>query len=64
MVLREAWLRWCMTDSVRQVALIRPGFRRPTFPPGEGSAYAVQLCKVVPPKKAFPEGEGGREADE
>ena len=38
--------------------------RRPTFPPGEGSVNAVQLCRVVPPKKAFPEGEGGCEADE
>ena len=40
---------------------------RPTFPLGEGSAYAVQtwylfLLSTTP--KAFPEGEGGREADE
>ena len=27
-----------------------------TFPPGEGSGNAVQFCKVVPPKKAFPWG--------
>ena len=37
---------------------------RPTFPLGEGSANAVQLLNVVPPKKAFPWGEGGCEADE
>ena len=34
-----------------------------TFPLGEGSVDAVQLCRVVPPEKAFPGGEGGREAD-
>ena len=36
------------TDSVREVALIRPGFGRATFPLGEGSANAVQICNVVP----------------
>ena len=27
-----------------------------TFPLGEGSVDAVQLCRVVPPEKAFPGG--------
>ena len=35
MVLREAWLRWCTTDSVRQVALIRPGCAGPPSPLGK-----------------------------
>ena len=30
------------------MALIRPGVGRATFPLGEGSANAVQICNVVP----------------
>ena len=66
-VLRGAWMGWDTADSVRDVALIRPGLSRATFPPGEGSANAVQTWYHVPlidHKKAFPEGEGGCEADE
>ena len=67
-VLREAWLRWCTTDSVRQVALIRPGLT-PGPPSPSGKALPTQ-CKLgtmfllSTTQKAFPEGEGGREADE
>lgn len=32
---RGAWLRWCTTDSVRQVALIRPGCAGPPSPLGK-----------------------------
>ena len=44
------------------VALIRPGSRRPTFPPWEGFANAAQTCSVVPSyniwyrSKPFPRG--------
>ena len=51
-------------DRFRSVGDPHPTrLRRPTFPPGEGSVNAVQLCRAVPPEKAFPEGEGGCEAD-
>ena len=52
-------LRWYTTDCLRDVALIRPG---------EGSRDAVQTWYHTPfidhLRKAFPEGEGGCEADE
>ena len=35
-ILCRAEVRWYTSDSVRKVALIRPGLSRATFPPGEG----------------------------
>ena len=49
------------TDSARQVALIRPGSRRPTFPQGkalDGTVYhrKVQHIKFMPHQQSLPLG--------
>ena len=36
---------WYATDSLRDVALIRPGFSRATFPLGEGFFGVVQTLE-------------------
>ena len=54
---RGAWLCWYMADSLRDVALIRPGLRPAHLPP------RGRLCQGGTTKKAFPWGEGGCEAD-
>ena len=67
-VLGRTWFCWYTTDSVRKVALIRP-WLTPGPPSPSGKALPTQ-CKLgtmfllSTTQKAFPEGEGGREADE
>ena len=67
-ILCRAEVRWYTSDSVRKVALIRPGLSRATFPQGKalgGTVYhrKMQHFNLYSVARAFPEGEGGRKAD-